>query len=183
MRVRILNIPLQVRGQRGFTIVELLIVIVIMGILAAITIVAYNGIEGRAKAAKYQSDLNKLEKAIVLARNTTSQTLIGITGSTYTASGCVSKPAGTDLATVSKTDGCWTLYFASLSKIAAASGMSVSGLIDPWGRPYYIDENEGEGGTGCIHDHIAAYDLPSGGSVYADSSIFIPNSGNSGCAA
>lgn len=30
--------------KRGFTIVELLIVIVVIGILAAITIVAYNGI-------------------------------------------------------------------------------------------------------------------------------------------
>ncbi len=34
--------------QVGFTIVELLIVIVIIGILAAITIVAYNGIQQRA---------------------------------------------------------------------------------------------------------------------------------------
>jgi prepilin-type N-terminal cleavage/methylation domain-containing protein len=33
---------------RGFTIVELLIVIVVIGILAAITIVAYNGIQQRA---------------------------------------------------------------------------------------------------------------------------------------
>jgi prepilin-type N-terminal cleavage/methylation domain-containing protein len=35
--------------QPGFTIVELLIVIVIIGILAAITIVAYNGIQTRAE--------------------------------------------------------------------------------------------------------------------------------------
>lgn len=34
---------------RGFTIVELLIVIVVIAILAAITIVAYNGIQARAK--------------------------------------------------------------------------------------------------------------------------------------
>jgi type IV pilus assembly protein PilA len=34
--------------QSGFTIVELLIVIVVIGILAAITIVAYNGITARA---------------------------------------------------------------------------------------------------------------------------------------
>jgi prepilin-type N-terminal cleavage/methylation domain-containing protein len=36
---------------RGFTIVELLIVIVVIAILAAITIVAYNGIQSRAVAA------------------------------------------------------------------------------------------------------------------------------------
>lgn len=36
------------KKQTGFTIVELLIVIVVIGILAAITIVAYNGIQQRA---------------------------------------------------------------------------------------------------------------------------------------
>lgn len=35
--------------QKGFTIVELLIVIVVIGILAAITVVAYNGIQQKAK--------------------------------------------------------------------------------------------------------------------------------------
>lgn len=38
--------------QRGFTIVELLIVIVVIGILATITIVAYNGIQERANSTK-----------------------------------------------------------------------------------------------------------------------------------
>lgn len=38
--------------KRGFTIVELLIVIVVIGILAAITIVAYNGIQQRARNAQ-----------------------------------------------------------------------------------------------------------------------------------
>lgn len=45
-----------VRGyRRGFTIVELLIVIVVIAILAAITIVAYNGVQDRAKAAAAQA--------------------------------------------------------------------------------------------------------------------------------
>ncbi len=41
--------------QTGFTIVELLIVVVVIAILAAITIVAYNGIQSRAKASAAQS--------------------------------------------------------------------------------------------------------------------------------
>lgn len=39
------------KSIRGFTIVELLIVIVVIGILASITIVAYNGIQNRARNA------------------------------------------------------------------------------------------------------------------------------------
>lgn len=42
----------------AFTIVELLIVIVIIGILAAITIVAYNGIQDRAKTTTVKEDLH-----------------------------------------------------------------------------------------------------------------------------
>jgi len=44
------------KKQSGFTIVELLIVIVVIGILAAITIVAYAGITSRADATKAQTN-------------------------------------------------------------------------------------------------------------------------------
>ena len=50
----------------GFTIVELLIVIVIIGILAAITVVAYNGIQNRASDSAIQSDLSAMAKKIAL---------------------------------------------------------------------------------------------------------------------
>lgn len=39
------------KSNRGFTIVELLIVVVVIAILAAITIVSYNGITQRAKTS------------------------------------------------------------------------------------------------------------------------------------
>jgi len=50
--------------QPGFTIVELLIVIVVIGILAAITIVAYNGIQARARVSAITSDLISASHAL-----------------------------------------------------------------------------------------------------------------------
>lgn len=51
------------RQQTGFTIVELLIVIVVIGILAAITIVAYNGIQERARLASAQAYAAQIKKS------------------------------------------------------------------------------------------------------------------------
>src|SRR5665811_845873 len=51
--------------QRGFTIVELLIVIVVIGILAAITIVAYNGIQRSARNAQTASAIEAYKKGLM----------------------------------------------------------------------------------------------------------------------
>lgn len=51
---------------KGFTIVELLIVIVVIGILAAITIVAFGGIQDRAKATVLKSDLTQAAQQIAV---------------------------------------------------------------------------------------------------------------------
>lgn len=54
--------------QSGFTIVELLIVIVVIAILAAITIVAYTGIQKSATASLVQSSVSQAaKKAMVYA--------------------------------------------------------------------------------------------------------------------
>lgn len=53
------------RPQKGFTIVELLVVIVVIGILAAITIVSFNGIQTRANNAKTETAVAAYRKALV----------------------------------------------------------------------------------------------------------------------
>ena len=53
---------MNLRKQKGFTIVELLIVIVVIAILAAISIVAYTGINNRAKASERKSDATSISK-------------------------------------------------------------------------------------------------------------------------
>ena len=121
--------------QRGFTIVELLIVIVVIGILAAVSVVAYNGIQAKARAAKANSDLLMLSKAIHAARVNQDRTLPQITGNNC-----------------SRCSG-YTATMSSIDAIGAAAGMNLAPLKagDPWGGFYSIDENEGEGGN-CTRD-------------------------------
>ena len=52
------------KTNSGFTIVELLIVIVVIGILASITIVAFNGIQSRGRDAERTSDVSQLHKSL-----------------------------------------------------------------------------------------------------------------------
>ena len=59
------QLPKQQHHQTpAFTIVELLIVIVVIGILAAISIIAYNGINTKAAEASLQSDLTNASKQL-----------------------------------------------------------------------------------------------------------------------
>lgn len=54
------------KKKSGFIIVELLIVIVVVGILAAISIVAYNGIQNRANNSIVTGDISSLAKILEL---------------------------------------------------------------------------------------------------------------------
>lgn len=106
-------------NQKGFTIVELLIVIVVIGILAAITIVAYNGIQDRAEASKTTAAVEAYVKALKLYK---------IDNDAYPTTGamCLGDQYGTF--TGGSTPGC--RY--STSQINVTAGAAARDLLKPY---------------------------------------------------
>lgn len=51
-------------NKQAFTVVELLIVIVVIGILATLTIIAYSGVQNQAKTAAVQSDISSVARKL-----------------------------------------------------------------------------------------------------------------------
>ncbi|HEX5456163.1 MAG TPA: type II secretion system protein [Candidatus Saccharimonadales bacterium] len=73
------------RKQSGFTIVELLIVIVVIGILAAIIITTFTGVQKKARDADRKSDINAIysQVEVYFAQNSKYPTLANLNDGTW----------------------------------------------------------------------------------------------------
>lgn len=73
------------KKQTGFTIVELLIVIVVIGILAAIVITTFTGVQKRARDSERKSDLQALssQMEVYFADNSKYPTLANMNDSAW----------------------------------------------------------------------------------------------------
>ena len=106
-------------NKPGFTIVELLIVIVVIGILAAITIVAYNGVQTRAEASKTSTAIQAYKKAL---------TLYKLDNSVYPTTGAMCLGDQYGVFTGQSTPAC--RY--STSTIAVAGNAAARDLLKPY---------------------------------------------------
>ena len=117
-------------GSRAFTIVELLIVIVVIAILAAITIVAYNGIQSRARTASVQADTsNALKKIKVFQTENASEAY------PTSVSSCPTPATGT--LCLSGSGGNTIDYFVDNSASPASYCLSSSRST---GEGYFVDD-------------------------------------------
>ncbi|MDQ5932595.1 MAG: type pilus assembly protein PilA [Patescibacteria group bacterium] len=107
----------------GFTIVELLIVIVVIGIVAAISIIAYSGIQQRAQDAKIRAVASQFTKAFQRWSVDSGKTTdAGGSGSTaYTDGVCVGGGGGWTSRTVG--------YICTIDNILVDAGYIPANLV------------------------------------------------------
>ena len=153
------------QAKRGFTIVELLVVIVVIGILAAITIVSYSGITARANTTKALSNAQAVQTVAEIMN--ADNGYFPVTAASFgTGSTTTKLPAGVTVQGAALTEASTTTISYQYCGATAAPAVTAAlgGKITYWDystgtvstNVIFVGSGTAAAGTATCHTYVAA---------------------------
>lgn len=138
---------------KAFTLIELLIVIVIIGILAVALIPRLKGMQDKAKYIRVQRDFEDMWRAVFLAQTNKKMTMPQLLWvnealcTYYDPDVGYNNRTHVDYRNLPENDTCRVNLRSALRKIEIAADLGTWALAhlekDPWGSPYRFEPNDG----------------------------------------